>query len=167
MDDSRRTFARPPSGSSPPEHDEEPVLPRHSREDPVTPPQDESAAEEARSRYRGQPMVELEPDDAITRRLRPGEVLLAIRRAIRWERRQDPSRLEGPGLRGDLYLTSARLELLGEVETGIALDDIDDVLVCGERLLLVTRGGAGITLDAESPRLLRVEIAAARAAARA
>ena len=40
-------------------------------------------------------------------------------------------------------------------------------MLSGHRLLLVLHGGAGIALDVASPRLLRVEIATARAAARA
>ena len=45
------------------------------------------------------------------------------------------------------------------------LSEIDDVVLSGERLLLVLRGGQGVSIDAPQPRLLRVEIAAARAAA--
>ena len=74
--------------------------------------------------------------------------------------------MSGTGLRGDLYLTSVRLMLLGRHEVGFDLDGIDEVMVCGEQLLLVMRDGTGIALDVELPRLLRVEIAAARAAAR-
>jgi hypothetical protein len=166
MDDRRRALAHLPSNTSPLERAGERVIPRHDRQDPDTSSEDEAAAEEARLRYRSQVMVELEPDPTIARLLRPGEALLAIRRAVRCERRQDPSRLGGMGLCGDLYLTSARLELLGQLEIGIDLDGIDEVLVCSEQLLLMMRDGTGITLDAEWPRLLRVEIAAARAAAR-
>jgi len=166
MRDTRRTPAHLPSSASPIEEVEERAFPRHERRNPDTSWEDEAAAEEARLRYRNQPMVELEPDPAIAPLLRPGEALLAIRRGARCERRQDESRPGGTGLRGDLYLTSARLELLGQVSIGIELDSIDEVLVCSERLLLMMRDGTGITLDVEWPRLLRVEIAMARAAAR-
>ena len=166
MDDTRRTFAHPPSSGSPSESAEERAVPRHERQDPDASREDEAAAEEARLRYRTKPMVALEPDPAIARFLRPGEALLASRRAVRCERRQDEPRLGGTGLCGDLYLTSARLELLGRARIGIELDSIDEVLVCSERLLLMMRDGTGITLEVEWPRLLRVEIATARASAR-
>jgi hypothetical protein len=48
----------------------------------------------------------------------------------------------------------------------IALEEIEEVGLSGERLLLVLRDGKGVWLEAPQPRLLRVEIAAARAAAR-
>ena len=166
MDDQRRSYAHRPSIGSPPTAVDERVSPRDDRRDAGTASRDEAAAAEARLRYRSQPMVELEPPPAIALLLRPGEALLAIRLAARCERRQDPSRMSGTGLRGDLYLTSVRLMLLSRHEVGFDLDGIDEVMVCGERLLLVMRDGTGIALDVELPRHLRVEIAAARAAAR-
>jgi hypothetical protein len=77
-------------------------------------------------------------------------------------------------LSGRLYLTSTRLVLLGrptadgpvESELSVALGDIEELAVVGERLLVSLADGTGITIDAGRPRLLRVQIAAARYAAR-
>jgi hypothetical protein len=126
---------------------------------------DEQAASAARARYRTQPMPALEPDRAIGRHLEPGERLLAVRRRAILERRQrhEPA---AQGLVGDLYLTSARLVHLGRFSLTFRLDEIEQVVLSGSRLLLVMREGAGVSLEVDDPRLLRVEIATARAAAR-
>ncbi len=80
-------------------------------------------------------------------------------------------------LSGRLYLTTARLVLLvrptadgqtadrptdGELSVGLA--DIEELACVGERLLVSLADGTGLTIDAGRPRLLRVQIAAARAA---
>ena len=66
-----------------------------------------------------------------------------------------------------LSVTSRRLLLTGRVRLSIGLDEIGEILMAGGRLLLVLRGGQGVALEVAYPRLLRVEIAAARVAARA
>ena len=63
-------------------------------------------------------------------------------------------------------MTSRRLILLGRMPLVIAYEEIKEVGLAGERLLFVLRDGKGVWLEAPQPRLLRVEIAAARAAAR-
>ena len=70
------------------------------------------------------------------------------------------------GIAGDLYVTSHRLILVGRHTVTFDLADIADVVISGERLLLVMRDGSGVTLDVDQPRLLRVQVAAAREAAR-
>jgi hypothetical protein len=77
-------------------------------------------------------------------------------------------------LSGRLYLTTARLVLLVrptadgpvDAELSVLLSDIDELAVVGERLLVSLADGTGLTVDAGRPRLLRVQIAAARHASR-
>jgi hypothetical protein len=129
---------------------------------------DEAAAGEARERYRRQPMAALEPDARIGPLLAPGEQVVAVRRSAVLNRRQALPGSDAPtGLGGDLYVTSRRLVLVGRLTLSFALADIEEAMLSGERLLLVMRDGQGASLDVGRPRLLRVEIAAARASARA
>ena len=129
---------------------------------------DEAAADEARTRYRGQAMTSLDPDVRIAPLLAPGETVLAMRHSAMVDRRQ-PATGAGAlaGLGGDLYLTSRRLVLVGRHTLSFDLDEIEEVMLAGERLLLVLRDGRGASLDVDRPRLLRVELAVARATARA
>jgi hypothetical protein len=128
---------------------------------------DEAAADEARDRYRMQPMAALEPDARIEPLLCPGERVLAVRRSALLDRRQPVLGSEAPsGLAGDLYLTSRRLVLVGRHTLSIDLDEIEEAMLSGDQFLLVMRGGQGAALGVAQPRLLRVEIAAARASAR-
>lgn len=128
---------------------------------------DEAAADQARDAYRTQPMLRLEPDDRIAPLLGPDECVVAVRRSVQLDRRQpSPDSEAPPGVAGDLYLTSLRLALVGRITLVFGLDDIEETGLSGERLLLALRDGQGISLDVEQPRLLRVEIATARALAR-
>ena len=126
---------------------------------------DESAASDARVRYREHGMEPLEPDERIRSLLAPDEELLAVRRHVALARPQpsDGAPAIDP-ISGDLYVTSARLVHVGRSILAFDLDDIEDAALAEERVLLVLRDGAGIALDAVRPRLLRVQIAAARAA---
>jgi hypothetical protein len=129
---------------------------------------DELAADAARGARRLQPIPSLRPDDRIGPRLRAGERVVAVRHSAQLDRRQPEQGAKAPsGIAGDLYLTSQRLVLVGRVYLEVDLRDIEEAGVSGERLLLVLNDGRGISLDVEGPRLLRVEIAAARALARA
>jgi hypothetical protein len=110
-------------------------------------------------------MIPINPDPTIARFLNVGEAVFAVRRSVRLERRT-AAMASGPGDSGDLYLTSARLVLLGRASTEICLNEIQEVLLSGGRLLLVLRDGSGISLAVDRPQLLRVEIAAVRAAGR-
>jgi hypothetical protein len=127
---------------------------------------DEDCAAAARARYRVEPMMPIQPDCVITPMLQSGEWLLVVRRGALLERRQPASGAAGPGLTGDLYLTSRRLLHVGRLTLAFCLDEIEEAMVSGDRLLLVLHGGTGVALDVLGPRLLRVEIATARAAAR-
>jgi hypothetical protein len=129
---------------------------------------DEDAARRARERYCKAPMVPLAPDARVAAWLAPGEVLLAIRESVLFERREPLGGSADPrGVGGTLFLTSRRLVLVGRVQLVIGLEEIAEAVMSGERLLLVLRDGLGIALEASRPRLLRVEIAAARVAHRA
>ena len=127
---------------------------------------DEAAADEARERYRMRAIPALEPDGRIAPLLGPDEQVLAVRRSVMLDRRQAPPRSEASTeLAGDLYVTSRRLVLVGRLTLSFHLDEIEEAMLSGERLLLVMPGGQGASLDVAQPRLLRVEIAAARVAA--
>lgn len=130
--------------------------------------EDEAAADAARERYRNQPMTAIRPDPRVAARLAPGEVVFATRMPAILDRREPRPDTGAPtGLAGELYVTSRRLILLGRVRLSIDLDAIDEAVMSGERLLLALRDGRGVAIAAARPRLLRVEIAAARAAVRA
>ncbi len=167
MDRFRRAGARlPPEPPAPETGDEGSAALRDANGVLARATADEAAAAEARARYRCDRMAPLEQDALIAPLLRPGERLLAVRRAALLDRRQ-PSPVSAPaGLAGDLYLTSERLVLVGRLVLSFGLDEIEDAVLSGDRLLLVMRDGAGISLAVNRPRLLRVEIATARAAAR-
>ena len=127
---------------------------------------DEAAADEARERYRTRAMPALEPDGRIAPLLGPDEQVLAVRRFVMLDRREPAVGSDVPtGLAGDLYLTSQRLVLVGRRTQSFHLDEIEEVMLAGERLLIVMRDGEGVSLGVAQPRLLRVEIAAARVAA--
>lgn len=128
---------------------------------------DEAAADWARDVYLTRAMTPMVPDDRIAPLLGPDEQILAVRRSVVLERRRPPPRSSGEAsLAGDLYVTSRRLVLLGRLTLAIELDEIEDAVVSGERILLVMGDGRGAALDVDRPRQLRVEIATARAFAR-
>ena len=127
---------------------------------------DEAAADQARAAYRTRAMPALEPDTRIAPLLGPDEQVLAVRRSAMLDRRQPAPDPNTPAeLAGDLYVTSRRLVLVGRLTLSFHLDEIEEAMLSGERLLLVMPGGYGASLDVAQPRLLRVEIAAARVAA--
>ncbi len=111
-------------------------------------------------------MAPLEAPCSIVDMLRPTERLLAVRGHVMFDRRQSPDDSVGRGLAGDLYLTSDRLILLGRRDLVFDLEEIGEIGLAGDRLFVSTRDGTGLSIDADRPRLLRVEIGAARAAAR-
>lgn len=126
---------------------------------------DETAADLARARYRTEPIATLAPDERIRPLLVPDERVVAIRRSARLERRQPTAGVRATrGLAGTLYVTSRRIVLLGRASLSFGLGTIQEVLLSGERLLVVLRDGQGLMLEVQKPRLLRVELAAARAA---
>lgn len=128
---------------------------------------DEAAATEARERYRTEAQPRLESDERLSKLLEPDEWLLAVRKTAILDRRAPrEGETSRAGLGGQLAVTSRRLILAGRQVLTFDLGDIEDILLSGDRLMVTIRGGSGMVLDVEQPRLLRVEIAAARAAAR-
>lgn len=126
---------------------------------------DEAAAGEARARYREHGLEPLEADEAIRGLLQPGEEVLAVRHSVALDRRVGSNRVSAiDSIRGDLYVTTARLVQLGRQTVTIALDEIEDFVLVGEKVLLVLRDGVGVALDVDRPRLLRAQISAARTA---
>ena len=157
---------------------------------------DEADAIQARERYRNEGLQAIEPDPEIRARLGPNEELVEMRPGAMVGRAllagvggaageggagTAPSAAQAvvDSLSGRLYLTTERLVLLvrptadgptadrptdGELSVGLA--DIEELACVGERLLVSLADGTGLTIDAGRPRLLRVQIAAARAAAR-
>ncbi len=135
---------------------------------PAGPAADEAAAREARERYRNGPMPAVRADPEIAALLQPGEAVVAVHPSVVLERRTPKPESAAPrGPAGELHVTSRRLLLIGRDRLSIDLEEILEVGLSGEWLLLVLREGRGVALRAAQPRLLRVEIAAARAAARA
>ncbi len=128
---------------------------------------DQAAADEDRLRFRREGPPTLPPDARIAPLLEPDEHLVALRHAALLDRREPgPGTRLTPGVAGALYITSRRLVLIGRLTLSFELDAIEDAVVSGERLLLVLREGHGVVLQVAQPRLLAVEIAAARAYAR-
>lgn len=108
----------------------------------------------------------IEPDERINVLLAPGEDLVAVRRSVRLERRQG-KREFGDGVGGDLYVTTQRIIHLGRVRADYSLGEIRDAVEGEGVLRLIIGEDRGIEIDVHDPRLLRVEIAAVREAARA
>jgi hypothetical protein len=128
---------------------------------------DEVDATAARARYREEGISPVVPDSRIEQLLAPGESLLAVHPATVADSRASADGLaDGTGATGDLYLTSARLVFAGGVLVAYALGDIEQAVIAGEDVLLVMRDGVGLRVAVDEPRLLRVQIAAARAARR-
>ena len=127
---------------------------------------DQAAADEARVRYRRQGVESLDPDERIGPILDPGEQLVAVRRSAVAYRAETPGSVATPPIVVDLYVTSRRLVLAGPDMIFFDLAALDEAVVSHERLLIVLRDGVGLVLEVEQPRLLRVEIATARAAQR-
>jgi hypothetical protein len=122
---------------------------------------DRTEAEAARSRYRAVGVIPISPDPGIVGALDDGEWLVARRPSVRIDRRHHGDALPPCG---DLYVTSDRVLLVGQGSLSIPLDDIEDAAPLRGALVLFLRGGAAVTVETDRPRLLRVQIAAARVA---
>jgi hypothetical protein len=128
-------------------------------------PTDEEEASDARRRYRRYGIEPISPDPCIGALIAPAEQVLASHRWVALDRRQGSTEAQASTpMRGDLYVTTARLVHVGRHVVTVELDDIEDAALVGDRVLLVTHGGIGITLETDRPQLLRVQLAAARAA---
>jgi hypothetical protein len=122
---------------------------------------DRTEAEAARSRYRAAGVIPISADPGIEKALAHGEWLVARRPSVRIDRRHHGDPLPPCG---DLYVTSDRILLVGRGLLSIRLDDIEDAALLRGALVLFLRGGKAVTVETDRPRLLRVQIAAARAA---
>jgi hypothetical protein len=128
---------------------------------------DRAEADLARARYHSASMDTLEPDEAITPVLCPGERVLAVRRSVVLEFRELLAGSTVDGCRaGDLYLTSRRLLVQAHPVLSVELERIEEIVVAGNQLLLTLVDGSGVRLVVTGPRLLRVQISAARERAR-
>jgi hypothetical protein len=127
---------------------------------------DEAEATATREHIRAFGLTPLTADDRVGPILGAAERVLATRRSAVMERRQPPRGSEDSGVRGDLYLTSTRLLLVGHQVVDVPLTSIDEMVVASERLLLSLGNGSGMRLAMDRPRVFRVEAANARAAAR-
>jgi hypothetical protein len=106
-------------------------------------------------------IARIDPDVGVRSALRPGEELLALRGLAIVER--FPHRDEPPAL-GRLAITTDRMIVLDGRATTLAwLDELDDVTLITDGLLVVLASGAGFAVSVAQPRLLRVQLAAARA----
>lgn len=124
---------------------------------------DEAAADAERARLLAEPLPLLDPEAHLSALLTAGELLHAVRRMALLER--GPSQTP---VGGTLYLTSSRLlHVATGGTTPVALASIADIAVALERLLLIgLADGSDLAIEVDQPRLLRVQLAAARAAAR-
>jgi hypothetical protein len=150
--------SQPPAGASRRAHAPELADPDHRGAD-------EAAAEQARVRYRREEMVPLPVDAAVAGFFAPSEQVLAVRHMGRFDRSPFGSRPDSGDL-ADVYLTTSRLVLHGHDCLDVGLDEIREVVLAGDRLFIDAGHLGAIALDVPQPRLLRVEIAAARVQAR-
>jgi hypothetical protein len=124
---------------------------------------DEMAADAERDRLTREPLPVLKASPRIGFQLAAGERLHAERHAALLERGK-----AGHPSGGTLYVTSQRLvHVGGEAVEEFALDAITEMAVALERLLLIELAdGSDLAIEVDRPRLLRVQVSAARAALR-
>jgi hypothetical protein len=122
---------------------------------------DEALAKAARARYRRDGIGSIDGDEGMRSALASGEELLATRQTASVERLSDKGK--SPVI-GRLAITTERLLMLdAQPPTLASLDELDEVTLVRDRLLVMLTSGAGFTITAPQPMLLRVELAAARA----
>jgi len=126
---------------------------------------DEASADVARRRLRAHGIVPIEPDDRIGVMLAPGELVAAIRRSVSLERRKERTEPDSRMV-GDLYITTRRLVFLARERVEYQLAEIQDAMEGDGILRLIVGDRRGVEIEVPDSRLLRVEIAAVREAAR-
>ena len=123
---------------------------------------DEHAADAERARLVDGDLPDLGSEVHDAFQLTDGELVHAIRHAAILDE-GDAATPRG----GDLYLTSHRMVHVGKSSRDISLDAIQESAVSLERLLLLDlTDGSDLAIEVDHPRLLRVQLAAARANAR-
>ncbi len=122
--------------------------------------EDEALAEAARVRYRKDGIARIEPDDGMRSTLGSEEHLLALRDTASIVRRPLGDSLP---LSGRLAITNVRLFVDTPSTTLASLEELDDVTLVADRLLVSLTSETGFTIETSHPRLLRVQLAAARA----
>jgi hypothetical protein len=125
--------------------------------------QDEAEADKARIRYRVDGLPSVDVDGLAAERLLPGEAAVDVRSSAVITRHLLSDGTDE--FAGQLVLTTRRLLVVGKTPLDVELSEIDELALGGERLLVTLRDGTGLSIDASRPRLLRVQIAAAREAA--
>lgn len=127
--------------------------------------EDEREAVATRERLHRDGLSRLAVDGHVKAQLVDGEDVVAARGSIVVTRHCPGEPDEA--IAGPLYLTTRHLIVGGRGSLSIALDEIDELAVVGERLLITLADHSGLSVDTSRPRLLRVEVAAAVAASRA
>lgn len=123
--------------------------------------EDEALARAARARYRKDGIIRIEPDGGMRSALGADEGLLAVRQTASIERLAEGG---GAPMSGRLAITTQRLMLVDAQPLTLAsLDELDDITLVRDRLLVTLTSGTGFTINVLHPRLLRVELAEARA----
>lgn len=127
---------------------------------------DEAAADAERARLSSEPLPNLADGVEPSVQLWADEVVHAIRQAAMLEDGGAGDQTGGQ-FGGTLYLTSHRLVHIGRQTREVDLGAIAEIAVSLERLLLLDLAdGSDLAIEVDQPRLLRVQLAAARAAAR-
>lgn len=127
--------------------------------------EDEAQADEARGRYQADGLPTLAADEGLSTLLQPDEIPHAMHASAMLEMGTGANGRHPVG--GSLYLTSRRLIHAGEQVTEVPLAAIEEMALALGRLLLIRlQDGLDLALEVAHPRLLRVQIAAAKAAAR-
>jgi hypothetical protein len=128
--------------------------------------EDEAQADEARERYQAEGLPTIEADERLAPLLQPDEIPHAVHGSAMLEMGTTGANGRHP-VGGTLYLTSRRLIHAGEQVSEVPLATIEEMALALERLLLIRlNDGLDLALEVAHPRLLRVQIAAAKAAAR-
>jgi hypothetical protein len=127
---------------------------------------DEAQADRARERYQADGLPTIDPDERLSPLLQPHEIPHAMHGSAMLELGTTGADGRHP-VGGTLYLTSRRLIHAGEQVTEVPLATIEEMALALGRLLLIRlQDGLDLALEVAHPRLLRVQIAAAKAAAR-
>ena len=130
-----------------------------ARLDPAV--EDEALAAAARVRYRTDGLASIEPDGVLGSALDDDEQLLAVRETASIDHRPPDG---SPPATGRLALTSKRLMVVDQRPVTLAsLEELDDVMLVADRLVVMLTSGSVFTVTAVQPRLLRVQLAEARA----